>query len=257
MSLQIANKYYISSSSKRSTDSNSNFKVSARDDAAGTQKFSIEYVKLTKSWYSVNSTNNVFDFNDGVNTLQVIIPEGNYTATQFISALNALILLAVPLTNAITFTIQTTANAGKVSVTIANGATMTLLFADNSTTNSIRNLIGFQAHLDIVSTGPVLSDSLLDLNDGVTAIDVTSQRLMKFTTQSAVAGPGVGDLVIRVPVNNVSFGETLIYRPLILRMFDYRPSSIIGQIDIKLLLPNGLVVDLHGTEFEISLIMYS
>ena len=253
--LRIVNSFYISSEDRRTGDTNANFEIALLNQESGIQKFSVEYVKITKSWYPVIlGENSRLDFNDGVGNFFIVLSSGSYTASEFITALNAAIVAALP-TNLITFSTLGPANQGKIQAVIAGGATMTLFFSD-ANPDSMRDLLGFKAHVDIVSVGPVISDSVADFNDGITFIDVTSKRLNKYTTQANTTGQNRAYLIARIPVNIGGFGSTITYQPTILKMFDFDPNETLGRIDIKLIKPNGNILDLNGTRFDLALTFY-
>lgn len=256
MNLTKSNSYYITSQDSEPGQLAGNFRIQLSNRMNGIHFFSVDYFQVQRTWYSINSTNNTIRFNDGVNTLTAVVPDGNYSPSLFITALQTVMNgTAPPPANAITVTLLTDGeNAGKLRITMAAG-TFSLLW--DGLANSINEVTGFDDS-DLTGSLTYLSQNVVQLGDKSLYIDVLSNGLTRYNTQSNASSLDRPNLLARIPVGNSVFGDLITYEPQVKKIYEYGTdgNEIVGKLDIQLRDRKNNIINLNGGCFAMGITFY-
>lgn len=254
--------YYLSSDDKTSSQTTSDFTVKMEVFNKPTA-FSIDYVQLQQTFYPlINGTNMRIDYSDGATIYTILRPsgtavaDGSWSSSQMEADLKYSLENPIGAATTLTFTVVIASDGkDKGRMTISADGSFSLLFADDSVTDTIRDILGYN-HVDTSSLTTHQAQSVVQLNDDIQYIDITSRSLTEFTSSIRTSGRNVSNLLLRMPITG-SFGETITYIPKVLKLFKLNPEQNIRDVDIRLVDKNGLTVDLNGGSFHMALSIYT
>jgi len=220
------------------TDSSSNFTWSYNEIINRITEIRLDSIQIPFMWYIINNTNNTLV----VNGNDIVVSEGNYTATTIIPELINKIDAVIGNNTTITFSSIT----GKLTI---SGDNPIQIFADNPpTTNSpLASLLGFLENSS--SALSITGDSTINIS-GPNYIRIVSDFLTKpINNKTIFSDDSLQNSLLVIPVHS-SFGDIITHESdLPLRLsykFTIRPSDI---IDIKLIDEFNNIIDLNGQEW--------
>ena len=132
------NYVFDSTVGKTASSSNPNFPVS------NLSKYTRAKVWRSSGFFSINSSNNKIDFNDGTGSVTATITTGNYTTT----SLAAEIKTRLDTAGSLTHTVSYSSSTGKWTISVASGTFSILWLTGTNNLTSIGTTIGFSILAD-------------------------------------------------------------------------------------------------------------
>lgn len=230
----------------------------------------IENVLLPKTFYDIDTTNNVFRVLEdngigGYDTITITIPPGNYTITELLSQLegdldvntlnaNAYTLLYDDITNLVSIEYVGATSAEVLVDTISNGSTLNdpLGFGkETSTQQTIEGDANTDTQLSLASGIPQNAPYVVDLDTksyAVLEVDITSDNYYDENIQKHIG--------VHIPIN-VGRNEKEYFsnhEGSLLRLNSKAPLS---SINFRLLDENDNQLDLNGVNWSCEINIYA
>jgi hypothetical protein len=237
MEVHQSNYYYIKSSERIFGDIENGLYNNANYDRAFAVRLS--KVQIPYTYYNVTSNNNTVVFDEGGGNITVTITAGQYTLTQFLSALKTALDASA---GTGVFTI--TAGTNTYKVTIAS----TVNFIYRGTLSTINRLIGF-ANTDTTSGASHTGTKVYNMG-GTNYIDILSNYYSTHGNRIQQSNLSGTNIIARIPVSNYSFGETIYYQSFVPHILKIKKDDR-RNIDLILHDEFGNQLDLNGQEWYI------
>lgn len=243
------------------------FKIGGKKPLENIAGIKILEAQIPFSWYVFNSANNTFILTEsGQADTLVVIPPGNYTATQMLTALTTALNGASPTP----FSYSVTFDSITQKITIWNNAVATSPFAFNFSGRadiSPRQLLGFPIGVTIsqlfTATGTpkgnyLVSPFVISIT-GPNYLYVNSLKMGNLTDlfvpkgADTYTGGNGGPQMAKIPVD-VQPGGTIIWQdPSPTMFFDLENLSTLSEIDFFLTLGNNsqFPLQLNGQSFSL------
>lgn len=241
-----SNLWYMDSRD-RSMGTNEDFYVSLRHRVNDLKAITVRQIEVPFSWY-VFTANHVINFNEGGGELSATLTAGNYTSTELIAHLKA-IMDAV---GGQVYTWAYNAITGKLTVS-APGA-FTLMWATGTNTgNGIDELLGF------TQAGGTPADSVAGVSHTAGSVLNTSGEnalyleLTPFSPRDIMAMPNLNNnpkqILCKIPVT-VSPGGIISYSP---EPYSLRVRGDLDQVRFRLIDRRSNSVSLNGREMSFTI----
>jgi hypothetical protein len=237
----VSNYFYIQSKDRLPGETSSDFRV-INQTFGNCSAFELSLVQIPYTFYPINSNNNTLIFNPNASgNVTAVIPQGSYTATSFISALQTAM-------NAVsggpTYTAAISLTTGQLTITQGTGN-----FVIVNSKSTIYPIIGY-SNVDTSSANAQTSPYPVNLS-GTDYIDINSTELTKHDTRSLDTNYQSGRKVIRIPIKDYQWGQTIQYKPRF-HMMNHKPET--GDlIDIQLQDMYGYTVNLNNRDWFMKL----
>lgn len=204
-------------------------------------KVLVSNVEIPYSFYVFTSLNNVLSITQSTITEEIVIPEGNYSAQD-------LATLITDLLNASFSNFSFDFNVNTLKYTITNSTTP-FVINSSSTIASHLGFINLPNILSLTETGT----NVVNLSKG-NYLFIKSNSLTSGMNWSPLSNGLYSSILVKVPIN-ASSGGVISYMPTMPHRYDYTGSKNIDNIDFQLVDANGVLVDLNGLDWAISLII--
>jgi len=229
-------------------------------------------VQIPFTWYTVNTNNNTFLFNDSFRSNFIItIPVGNYTGSSLATLVAALITTASNNAGS-TFTYNGTINATTGKITFTDGTTSTVnswnmtfgVPLDNGST-SPRLLLGFNAGVvlsTVSGTGPnTIAAPNVALVTGPNYVYINSAKVGQLCNlylpkgATSLGNGNAGPQMAKVPVNCQPGGVIFWQDPDNTKYFDLESLPQLSELDFYLTLGNtgNAPLQLNGGNFSMKI----
>lgn len=231
------NNYFYINSLGRKNGTSTNF-TSNNNLFKDSNAYRVSKVIIPFTFYNVTSNYNVFSIISGVTTYNVTITPGQYTIAQFITALQTgLNALAVGV-----FTVTSDPISYKITIT---NATVPFTYLGRSSSYIVT---GYgQSNI-----GPLLSITAPNIYNfsSTDYIDIKSVTLTKSDSKVIDNTFSNSTIVQRVPTNQYSFGQTILFMSRHPHIFTCKP-DLSEDIDLILYDQWGFQLDLNGRDWNI------
>ena len=216
----------------------------------------LEDVMIPKTFYDVDSTNNVFRVIETGGTFSITIPEGNYTITELITQLESDLDTNSPDSNTYTLTYDDITNKISFQVDFVGSAAVSIdTIANGSTLNDL---------LGLGKTTPTLTDATIVLADGVASegtytVDLDTKSYIVVETD--ITSHNYYDKDIQKHVGtivpfNVDRNEKQYYANHEGHLTKMNNKGPISTIKFQLIDEIGNQIDLQGAEYSFTLCIY-
>lgn len=235
------NFFYIQSADRLTGSTSATNFIVNNQTFSNSSSFEIALIQIPYTFYPIDSAHIALTFtpNGGVDATATIAP-GSYTVAQFQTALAAALQAAG---DGSTYTVSISSITGKITITQNVG---TFVIRGSVSTSTMLPIIGFAA-VDTAAAIAQTGTLLVNLG-GTDYLDIMSTELTKHDTRSLDTSYGGARRVIRVPIKNYVFGQTIEYRPLFHHM-NHKPESG-NSIDIQLYdMYGNNIADLGGRDW--------
>lgn len=230
-------------SADRTSGSNENFEIKLSNEVTRVKSVEVVSVEIPFTFYTLNSSNNVFKFTDNTpTTYTVTLSPGNYDGATFASALQTamnLLMAGFTVTYGYTTFKLTWANASQFNILIS-GSTM-------ASTIGVTSASGL--------TTSFTSQGTINLS-GPNYILIKSDKLVKPKRTPPYLHSAQANVLYKVVVSTGP-GSTLIEKnsysnpnPIM-----YGTRQRIQVIDLQLIDPNGNVLDLNGQRWSMTILL--
>jgi hypothetical protein len=234
--------------SRDGTGTTTNFSITI-NSAINVRELSLLEAEIPVTWYNVNSSNNKFDFNDGVARTVTITPS-NYTATTLASALQTGLNASG---TGLTFTVTYSTATYKFTVAATGGFSMPFATGTNHTT-SICLVLGFTA-TDHGSAASQVSDNAADLI-GEPYIYLKCTSITGVNEGILSSNSNDTGVLARIPVN-VNFGDVILYTAPKEHPTLIFNGTNITSLSFSLTYRNNSVIDNNGMKISFKLGIYT
>lgn len=210
---------------------------------------SLKSVEIPNTQYNINSRNNVFNWNDGA-PQSVTIPVGQYTMTDLLTALNAVV---TPITTGFVLS-EVTLRRKILFTSLTNPVTIQSTVTDP--TNTMAPLLGVTIDSPVLFT-TFESTSIYDIS-GLTHIYIASQALSNTTSMITGASQKTNifaDVPISVPFGAIQTKD--LGNEENLDVSDFHSLKNISTIDIELQSAPEVHAELNGVQWTIVLKVWS
>jgi len=238
--LQFVNSILLKSSDRSSNYNLNDFVLNMNTNTSGYDYIGVFSFQMTNNIYPVGQYNNALRVTNGPNTVDILIPYGDYTAQQLITQLEAS-LNASGLPG--TFDVTYSSTSSKITITVPTpGITLSDTFT---------RVIGMtnpqtDAGSSIVSTYPI--------NIKYSAfLSLISNTLTQFNPPNIRSDLKAGHILHNIPINQYNFGDTIYMEPRNMALFKYDRNYVINSIDLSMRDEFGNLADLNNSEYEIIL----
>ncbi len=237
----VSHFHYLQSADRLTGQSAGNFTAKAHNFDK-TYAFNISSVQIPYFWYAFTSnTNTILSTVDGLATVYTAtLPVGNYNIVNILPAIKS----AMDANGSgKVYTVTQSDVTSKITIT-QNVGTLQILGA-----GSANKLLGFGATdstYAISQTGP----NIFNLS-GTKYIDIFSTKLTSHGSKVSDSTGGGGDRIVRIPVGNYKFGDTIHYIPYF-TTYNHDGRNL-QNVDLQLKDEYGNIVDLNGYDWWIKL----
>ncbi len=199
------------------------------------ERFELVNFSCFNTSYAFTSTNNKIVWRQGVTTYTTTISPGTYTSSTFCSVLSTNMGIADA---GHTYACSISSTTGKLTITI-NTSTFELVLSSAEFT--MKNKIGFTTSADLIGLSSYTGDSFCDLsNTNYYFLNITQLPIQN----------NYNNFII---INNVQFGDTLLYRESDYKLSCSGLNDNFGRLTISLFDVNRSLIDLNGADFIFTL----
>lgn len=213
-----------------------------RDASIVSKQISVLHAQFPLTIYAINTNNNKIKYQIGTGTIYTsIIPEGNYTATTLISALNSAFLA-----NSVVLTLTFSQITGKLTFTH-----LTSDFTFYVIDNSLMQVLGFTTKVNYSSSSKSLT-GLYPVNIlGALNFQIFSHNLITKNFNSLQGGGST--ILATIPINTMMWGVAIYDNNTSIRNVLY--NDVINNIDIQIYDNYGYLVNFNNSDWEITIVL--
>lgn len=213
-------------------------------------------VQIPYSWYSINSTNNTFQFTvTGHAAVTATLTPGNYTSATLAAEIKARMDAVAP--GGHSFTVTYSSATQKFTISISGGGTYTMTFG--TYVNSPAMFMGFtpSTTYPTVAANSVTSTTAA-LVSGPNYLYVNSRRYGQiaglYLPTGSIGGGVTGPQMAKIPINVGSGGVIYWQDPDPQKWFDVGDIQSFERVDFYLTLGNtDKIIELNGLSFSLKL----
>lgn len=235
----------IDSRSRISGGTSDNFIVNLPSGYSNVRGIKLQSAEIPFTWYEVNDSNNVVDFDEGGVRVQGTIPPGNYTPSSFATALQNSMDSISPGPQAYTVTYSSVTGTYSVG---APGA-FTMFFTDPA---SIYQQLGADLGQTIGPTNTIIFTN-------VSVLSSNTYVYISLGTMNSNVSSAYTTFNYKVPINVEPYSVCFYTSNTEWDQINYYgPSPIsFNSLNVRLTFWNGSSVDLNGAEWSMTLTIYS
>jgi hypothetical protein len=227
-------------SKDKTSGSTENFEIKLEKKIDRVLSVEIVSVEIPYSFYTINSSNNIFKFTDNTPTIYTVtITPGNYDAITFASTLQTAMNLLMA-----GFTVSYSITTYKLS--FSNASQFNILYS----TSTIAEPIGLTA--DSTLTTSFTCQGTINLS-GPNYIVIESTALSNPRVTKAFLSSAPSSAIYKMVVSTGP-GTTLIEKNVFLNPISFGARQGIQTIDLVLKDPNGTVLDLNGQRWSMTIV---
>ena len=231
--------------------SSSNFQISI-GQSVSIKQIVVKSVSMPNSFYNINSSNNVAYLSlIGLGTYVVLVPEGQYNLADFLTTLNTLLTAidigASVVQNPLTLKLDFSFSYSAQFATVDSPLTKVM--------GTYINNIGIPAYYPAVASPTFSAFALPDLS-GIRNVYICSRVLGQGVNSILQAGdnlPMILNLAVTEPFGAVVYYEA---NETLLDLKTYKQLQNCQFIDLTLRGENMEVLDINGSEWSVTLIVY-
>jgi hypothetical protein len=225
----------------RTTGTNENFSIDLTEPITRVKQAEIVTVEVPFSFYVINSTNNVLNFEDGGGTpYSIVVPEGNYSGTTFATELKT--LLEAQITG---WTVAYDSSIYKLRFQRTSNFKMILLGS------TIATLIGLLS--DSTATMDFTMQGIANLS-GPNFILVRSDALTRPKRIRPIYNTGSSDILYKLAIQTGP-GTTLTEKNLFTTKLKYPIRQTMRSLDFRLEDGDENPIDLNGLAWSITIVL--
>jgi len=261
---------YIFNSANRYTGTNAKPTFVLPRTVADRNTFLVKSIEIPFNFYNINSTNNVIEWISNTPTSTTsTITAGNYTITELLTEIGS--VMTADTDDGGTYT--STKNSKTSKITIAGDAgNFEINWNTNDITKKLATMLGyhdvdsgaatqpFTQYTD--STGASTYTGPNSYFVGVRYLNVHSNLTKytdyysKYTTNktSGISGEGRFDIISKIPLNDSSPGQQIVYRPFQEYIYHLKSTDVIQDVTFEITDQNLDLIDLNGVPWSIELI---
>lgn len=222
-----------------------NFIVNLPIGFSNVKGIKLQSAEIPFTWYEVNSSNNVFEFDEGGTPVSGTIPPGNYTPSSFATTLQTNMNTLSPGPQVYTVTYSSVTGTFSVG---APGA-FTMYFTNPA---SIYRQLG-------ANLGDVIGPTNTIIFSNVSVLSSDTYLFISLGTMNSNLSTTNATYNFKVPINVEPYSVSFYTNNTEWDQINYYGSSSISfnSLNVTLKFWNGATVDLNGAEWSMTLTIYT